>query len=249
MNTEILQKIANNTSPKKNFQIIVSNNITSFNTVLNPSLQLNGNYEIALVGLETFYSFPNISESSKNNMILYTKGEQRFRIEIPTGSYEFDGLHDEIKRQLKNNGHEDAFKLIKNLNTLKTLLEVKSGYTVRFPKDNSIKSILGFTERLYSSGFHISENVINILSVNSIFVHVNVVNGSIVNGKQEPVIYTFFPKVSPGYKIIQNPKNPIYLPVALDNIRDFHVSLTDQNNNLLDLRGEVVTIRFHIRQV
>ena len=87
------------------------------------------------------------------------------------------------------------------------------------------------------------------MSVNSIFVHVNVVNGSIVNGKQEPVIYTFFPKVSPGYKIIQNPKNPIYLPVALDNIRDFHVSLTDQNNNLLDLRGEVVTIRFHIRQV
>ena len=117
-----------------------------------------------------------------------------------------------------------------------------------FTHRNSIKSVLGFTKDEYESGIRESENIVNILVINSIFVHINVINGSIVNGSQEPVIYSFFPKVSPGYKIIQKPVNPIYLPLAINNIRDFHVRITDQNNIPLDLRGEEITIRFHIRQ-
>ena len=65
---------------------------------------------------------------------------------------------------------------------------------------------------------------------------------------KKPVIYSFYPKVNPGYKIIQKPYNPIYLPIVRKNISTLNVRITDQKNDLLDLRGEEVVIRFHIRE-
>ena len=56
----------------------------------------------------------------------------------------------------------------------------------------------------------------------------------------------FFPKVSPGYKIIESPINLVYLPITLDIIVRLEVSITDQDNHLLNLRNEKLTIRFHI---
>ena len=58
----------------------------------------------------------------------------------------------------------------------------------------------------------------------------------------------FFPKVSPGYKIIESPVNLVYLPITLDNIYSLTVSITYQDDNLLNLRNEKLTIRFHIRE-
>ena len=59
---------------------------------------------------------------------------------------------------------------------------------------------------------------------------------------------SFFFKVSPGYKIIESPVNLAYLPITLDTIDRLTVSITDQDDNLLKLRNEKLTIRFHIRE-
>ena len=61
MEVELLEKIARNTEHKISFQIIVSDNKTSFNTRFNPKIELGRDkvYEIALVNLETYYLFPN----------------------------------------------------------------------------------------------------------------------------------------------------------------------------------------------
>ena len=246
---EKLEQIEQNTKSKESYQIIVSKNKSDFITVFNPSIQLDPNkeYEIALVDLETYYSFPNIT--SHNNEIRYFKRLGKVKhVRFPTGSYEFEGLNKEIERQLEQNGDKNAFKLTPNLNTFQSILEVKAGYTVIFTGDTSMKDVLGFIGHTYDAGIHVSENTVQILAINSILVHINIINGSFVNGSQEPVIYSFFPKVSPGRKIVQTPVNPIYLPVSLNNIRDLHVKITDQKNIPLDLRGEEVTIRFHIRQ-
>ena len=58
----------------------------------------------------------------------------------------------------------------------------------------------------------------------------------------------FFPKVSPGYKIIESPVNLVYLPIILDVIDSLGVSITDQDDHLLNLRDKILTIRFHIRE-
>ena len=61
-------------------------------------------------------------------------------------------------------------------------------------------------------------------------------------------IYSIFPKVSPGYKIIETPVNLVYLPITLDTIDSLAVSIMDQDDHLLNLRNEKLTIRFHIRE-
>ena len=58
----------------------------------------------------------------------------------------------------------------------------------------------------------------------------------------------FFRKSGPGYKIIETPVNLVYLPITLDTIDRLGVSITDQNDHLLNLRNEKLTIRFHIRE-
>ena len=100
----------------------------------------------------------------------------------------------------------------------------------------------------YTGGFHESENPVNILSVNSILVNIDIISGSYVNGKMKNTIYSFFPKVSPGFKMVESPVNLVYLPVTLDTIDNIYVTITDQDNHYLDLRNEKITIRFHIRE-
>ena len=99
-----------------------------------------------------------------------------------------------------------------------------------------------------TKGFHESENVVNILSINNILVNINIISGSYANGTTKNTIYSFFPKVSPRYKIIESPVNLVYLPITLDTIDSSEVSITDQDDHLLNLRNEKLTIRFHIRK-
>ena len=64
METKLLEQIVRNTA-KYSKQIIVSDNKTEFITKFSPPIELDVDYEIALVDLETYYSFPNI----KNNVL------------------------------------------------------------------------------------------------------------------------------------------------------------------------------------
>ena len=72
MEVKLLEKIAANTSHKTSFQIVVSGNESDFNTMFSPNIELAKDrvYEIALVNLETYYSFPNIDEM--NNIFVYS---------------------------------------------------------------------------------------------------------------------------------------------------------------------------------
>jgi len=64
-----------------------------------------------------------------------------------------------------------------------------------------------------------------------------------------PLSILFFPNVAPGYKIIETPANLVYLPITLDAIYRMEITLTDQNGQQLNLRGENIPIRFHVREI
>jgi len=101
-----------------------------------------------------------------------------------------------------------------------------------------------------TSGYHEGENPVNILTVNTILVSCDIISGSFLSGNQQPIVYSFFPDVSPGYKIIESPNNLVYLPISqAGNISRMRVWLTDQSGIQLNLQGEVVTIKLHIHSV
>ncbi len=253
----LLEKIAQNTKPKTSLQIVVSNNKTLFKTRFNPPIQLDKKrkYEIALVNLETYYSFPNIDAT--NNYFRYSPdgGTSWFELYIPEGSYDIIDINDTIQQKMRQNGHYDSanedyyITISANSNTLKSVLILENNYQVDFRQPNSISSVLGFNNDIYTLNFQESESVVNILSINSLLVNIDIVSGSYVNGASQNTIYSFFPNVSPGYKIVESPVNLVYLPVTLDTIHSLETSLTDQNGVQLNLRGENLTMRFHIREV
>ena len=118
-----------------------------------------------------------------------------------------------------------------------------------FRQDKSINSLLGFHSKLSTSGFNESENMVNILTINSILVNIDIISGSYVNGSTQPTIDSFFPDVSPGYNIIENSHNLLYVPITSDTIHSITIWLTDQNGNELNLRGENLSMRFHLRDI
>ena len=207
MEVELLEKIVKNTEYKTSFQIIVSDNKSSFNTRFNPKLELDRDkvYEIAIVNLETYYSFPNIDET--NNIFVYSpdNGNLWVKIKIPEGSYKIDDINNTIQQEMEKRGHYDSinedYYISANSNTLKSVLILESGYQVDLNHQNSLSKVLGFTGTKYTEGFHESENVVNILSINSILVNIDIISGSYVNGTTKSTIYSFFPKVSPDIKL------------------------------------------------
>ena len=157
--------------------------MSRFKTRFNPTLQLDRDkvYEIALVNLETYNSFPNIVES--NNMFTYSpdNGNLWVKIKIPDGSYEIDDINNTICHEMEQRGHydpinEDSYiNLSANSNTLKSVLILEKNYVVDFNHQNSLTKVLGFTGAKYTGEFHESENVFNILSINSIIINIDII--------------------------------------------------------------------------
>ena len=213
-------------------------------------------YEIALVNLETWYSFANVTPS--NNKFKYSAdgGNTWKTVEIETGAYQLEAINDEIQRLMKINGDWDSthntfyITISANISTLKSVMNITNAeYKVDFTIANSIRTILGFDSKILSSGHNTSDSIVNIIDFNSIFVNCDCVSGSYVNGIASPVIYSFGPKVTPGYRIVECPVNLIYLPINRKTISEFNIWITDQAGRPIDFRGENITCRFHIRNI
>ena len=91
--------------------------------------------------------------------------------------------------------------------------------------------------------------MVNILTINNILVNIDIISGSYINASTQPTIYSFFPNVSLGHKIIENLQYLLYLPIPSDTIHSITIWLTDQNGNELNLRGENLSMRFHLREI
>ena len=83
--------------------------------------------------------------------------------------------------------------------------------------------------------------MVNILIINSILVNIDIISGSYANGFTQPTIYSFFPDVSPGCKIIENPHHLLCLPITSETIHSITIWLTDQKGNELNLRVNAIS--------
>lgn len=223
-----------------------------------PSIDLSdGEYVCGLVNFQTFHSIPNVDQ--KNNLFFFgrdqnlnakSKDEKIIPLEcikIPVGSYEIDDLTAYLKNELQRKNIE--FELKANKNTLKC--EIYCNQPIDFTKPNTIGSLLGLRKKtILSAGmFHVSDSPSDVLKVNVIRIVCNIITGSYLNNQPSHTIHEFSPTVPPGYKIIETPKNVIYYPVTVKYIHAVHLSIIDQNNHLINLRGETITIRLHIKRL
>ena len=84
---------------------------------------------------------------------------------------------------MRKNGHYDKandkcyIEISANINT-KSEMILKDNYEADFRQYNLINSLLGFVSKHYTSGFHESGNMVNILTINSILVNIDIISGS-----------------------------------------------------------------------
>ena len=231
---------------------ILSGNSSDFITV-HDSLHLDPNktYEAAFLSLESYNSIPNIIEG-RNNVLKYSidKGLSWKSIVFHTGAYELQAINNEVKRQIIVNGDDDsAISITANISRLTAIVNIENqSYQVDFTDNNSLASQLGFEKTVIGFGYNEGTSIVNIMPVNSILVNVDIIIGSFVNGRQSPTIYSFHPNVSPGFKVVERPTTLIYYPLSRHDISRIRLWLTDQDGNLIDLRGETITIRIHVRE-
>ena len=112
----LLKQIVNNTESRRSFSIVVSDNKTRQKTWFTPPIQVDKkDYKIALINLETYYSFLNIDRS--NNCFSYSPGGNTpwFDIIIPEGSYYVENINEFIQPEMRKNGHYDKAKIIDNI--------------------------------------------------------------------------------------------------------------------------------------
>ena len=230
---------------------IMSGLKSDFTTKYSPPISLDESkqYEAALLSIDLFNSIPNIT--NLNNVLRYSKddGNSWVNIELDTGSYELSAISNEIQRLMANNGDYDQnadnpyfITITANLSELKSIVHISN--------ENSIGSVLGFTNEIIGKGYNESPNIVNIIQVNSILVNLDIISGSYVNGSASPTIYSFYPNVSPGYKIVERPSpSLVFYPVSRNEFNSMRVWLTDQNNDSIDLRGEQITVRICIEEV
>ena len=87
---------------------------------------------------------------------------------------------------MRKDGHYDKanykcyIEISANTNTLQSERSLKDKYEVDFSQNNSINSLLEFHSKRYIPGFHESEHVVNILTINSILVNIYIISGSYV---------------------------------------------------------------------
>lgn len=215
-----------------------------------PAIELDDSpYECALIYFKTYNSIPNVDGS--NNLFHY--GDKT--IEIPEGAYELSDIIRYLKKTMIDNSGDDPMNIVEieaNPNTAKCVISSQR-HDVHFEKPNSIGSLFGFSPRVLSGGkgkLHVSDHPVDILITNSIRIECNMIEGSFINNKPSHVLHEFSPNVPPGYQIIECPTNIVYLPLKRENdIQRIEVRIVNERNNLVNFRGENVSLRLHIRKV
>ena len=97
--------------------------------------------------------------------------------------------------------------------TMKTKLVVKSGITaIRFDEKSFFCNVLGFTSGWDYKHYNkdISQKISNLVRTNKIHLKCNVIDGSVVSGLRQPLLYSFVLDKKPGYEVFSEPETTHY---------------------------------------
>lgn len=207
-----------------------------------PPLKVSADAVMGLTQFQTFNSIPNIDKT--NNLFKYQdeRTKEWTNITIDEGTYELQDIENFLKSRLG----DEAITIKPNVNTLKCEFSCK--FNVDFKVDSSLANVLGLPNEVYNANTILtSTSPVAISKVNSIQIDVNIVSGSFQNGVPSNCLYKCFLNVPPGFRITEIPNNVIYLPLNTDEIDRIIVKLIDERHNLINFRGEEISLELHLK--
>ena len=173
-------------------------------------------------------------------------------IELPPGAYELVDINNAIQQKLFDcctfiPGDSPTFKLNIEADTIsmKSVLTTASG--IYF--NSELNKLLGFTNKEYPAGTHISEKPVMITTTDKVHLKCDCVDGSIVNGIREQLLFSFNLSAPPGYKIIKEPNIILYKKINKTRLDSIQFFLEDNNHNPVDFNSETLTFTIQIIKI
>ena len=147
-----------------------------------------------------------------------------------------------MKQKLSDSDFEFEFNIEADTISMKSVLTTSN--PIYF--NSELNTLLGFTITDYTAGTHISEKPVMITTTDKVHLKCDCVDGSIVNGIREQILFSFNLSAPPGYKIIKEPTTVLYKLMNKTRLDTIQFSLVDNNHNPVDFNGETLTFTIQI---
>ena len=122
--------------------------------------------------------------------------------------------------------------------------------TLRFDKRSFFHTLLGFIPYwdYKSPGVYTSDKILNLSTTNKIHLKCDVIDGSVVNGIRQPILYSFVLDKKPGYKIFSEPETIQYKKnKSVLNTITFYLEV--DNNKEVDFNQETLTFTLQMIKI
>ena len=171
-------------------------------------------------------------------------------IEIPPGAYELIDIKNVIQQELINSCGSLLDSDLK-MNIEADTISMKSVLTTSLPIycNSELNKLLGFTKTDYTAGTHRSEKPVMITTTDKVHLKCDCVDGSIVNGIREQILFSFNLSAPPGYKIIKEPNIILYKKINKTRLDSIQFFLEDNNHNPVDFNSETLTFTIQIIKI
>lgn len=215
-----------------------------------PPIELDpdGAYGIAMYSLNTYNTIPNVIRGISDTMtLLRSETGDVHTLRLPEGSYELEQIASNLQNQAKESVKIDNLEIFPDYKQVKMRC---ASADILFLGNSALGKLMGFSRMSYAKEiWHSSDIPVSISSVNEINVDCSLAHGSYRNGHKCHTLYSFYPDVAPGYKIVERPSQLVYLPINLrDEITHIAIRLVNQHNQLINFRGEEITIQLDLKK-
>ena len=121
---------------------------------------------------------------------------------------------------------------------------VRSGIIAKkFDEKSFFSTISGFTPHwdFKSYNEYISQKIINLSSIDKIHLKCDVIDGSVVNGIRQPILFSFVLDKPSGYKVFCEPETVHYKKKNKSVLNTITFYLEDNNDEEVNCNGETLT--------
>ena len=171
--------------------------------------------------------------------------DDSIEIELTPGVYELVDINNAIKQKIHESDYDFKIDIIPDTISMKSVLTTSN--SIHF--NSRLNILLGFTNKDYPPGTHTSEKPVMITTTDKVHLKCDCVDGSIVNGIREQILFSFILSAPPGYKIINNPTTVLYKKINKTRLDQIQFFLEDSNHNPVDFNNETLTFTIQIIKI
>ena len=115
--------------------------------------------------------------------------------------------------------------------------------------NSRLNILLGFTNKDYQAGTHTSDKPVMITTTDKVYLKFDCVDGSIVKGIREQILFSFNLSAPPGYKIIKEPTTVLYKKINRTRLDTIQFFLEDSNHDRVDFNGQTLSFTVQIIKI